>query len=151
MRLAAFALALAMSLPVVAQSDQAVTYIGGTVPNLKSETEGHLDLSEPASLAFAYPSGKLTIDFPAIESYEYSRQVVHHLGVLPAIAVGLVKARKQSHLLRITYRDVNNTTQIAVFRIPKQMPRTLLPVFEARVPQAARPCAASAYSRCLQK
>lgn len=151
MRLTAFALTLVISLSAFAQSGQTVTYLGGTVPNLKSETEGRLDVSDPVSTAFVYPGGKLTIGFSTIESYEYSRQVVHHLGVLPAIAVGLVRARKKSHLFRITYRDADNVSQVAVFRIPKQFPNALLPVFAARAPQAMHPCPAYAYRGCFDK
>ena len=151
MRIAALVLVLAVSLPMIAQDEQTVVFAGGTVSNLKSETSGHFEFSDPAALAFVYSSGKLSIPFQKIDSYEYSQQVVHHLGVLPAIAVGLVKARKKSHLLRITYQDQSNAPQIALFRIPKHMPNTLLPVLQARVPQAAHPCGAAAYPKCLQK
>lgn len=151
MRLAVLFLMGVMSLSALGQSGQTVTYLGGTVPNVKSETVGRLDVSDPASTAFVYPGGKLTIGFSTIESYEYSHQVVHHLGVLPAIAVGLVKARKKSHLFRITYRDADNVSQVAVFRIPKQFPSTLLPVFAARAPHATHPCTAYAYRSCVNK
>ena len=152
MRIAAFALMIAVSISSLFAQDRAtVVYTGGTVPNLKPETAGRLDITEPAAVAFVYPSGKLAIDFDAIQSYEYSREVAHHLGILPAIEVGLVKARKQNHLLRITYRDANNASQVAVFRIPKQMPHTLLPVLRIRAPQAEHPCGPGGYPMCLQK
>lgn len=151
MRIAAFALMVAVSIPLFAQDGAIVVYAGGTVPNLKPETEGRLDVSQPAAVAFVYASGKVAIDFDAIQSYEYSREVAHRLGLLPAIAVGLMRARKQNHLLRITYRDANNASQVAVFRISKHMPHTLLPVLQIRAPQAEHPCAPGGYPMCLQK
>jgi hypothetical protein len=51
--------------------------------------------------------------------------VTLHLGVLPTIAVGLVKMRRHSHFFRISYRGQDGAVQVAVFEVPKQMPRAL--------------------------
>ena len=61
-----------------------------------------------------------------IDSYEYSRRVAHHLGVLTAIAVALVKKRQRKHFLRIAYDDERKTPEVAIFEVPKNMPLTLL-------------------------
>ena len=63
MRIATLLLLLAVSMPLTAQEGQTVIFAGGTVPSLKSETSGHFELSDPATLAFVYPSGKLSIPF----------------------------------------------------------------------------------------
>lgn len=151
MRIATLLLLVAASIPLTAQEGQTVIFAGGTVPSLKSETSGHFEISDPAALAFVYPSGKLSIPFQRVNSNEYSEQVVHHLGVLPLIAVSLVRARKKFHLLSITYQDPNDTSQIAVFRISKRMPSTLLPVLQARIPQVTHPCGPGSYQQCLQR
>src|SRR5437879_12460139 len=41
---------------------------------------------------------KLEILFAKIDSFEYSQEVARHLGVLPAIAVGLIRDRKSTRL-----------------------------------------------------
>lgn len=150
MRIAAFLVLVAVALPAAAADENDVVYEGGTVPNLHSEIAGRFDTTVQESLAFVYSSGQLNIRYAQIESYEYNRQVVHHLGVLPAIGVGLVRARKKSHFVRIVYRDENGGSQVAVFRVPKHLPNTLMPVLQARAPQTASPCKGPALARCWE-
>jgi len=133
-RIVALAVLLAFSLPSDA-ADDPVIYAGGTVPGLQQETNGHLDSSDNTSLIFHHAAGKIAIPFAAIVSFEHTQKVAHHLGVLPAIAVGLWRARKQQHFVQITYRDETNAPQVAIFQVPKQMPQTLMSILEARAPR----------------
>jgi hypothetical protein len=73
--------------------------------------------------------------------------VARHLGVLPAIAVGLVKKRQRRHYFRISYRDENGVVQVVVFEVPKNMPRTLLPILQTRAPQG---CKTAPFAVCGQ-
>jgi len=73
-------------------------------------------------LSFDYSGGKLIIPFEMIDSFEYSRQVARNLGVLPAIAVGLVKHRQRRHFFRISYHDESKAPQVAIFEVSKEMP-----------------------------
>jgi hypothetical protein len=61
------------------------------------------------------------------------------LGVLPAIAVRLFKVRQRRHFFSFSYRDSNNVVQVAVFEVPKQMPRTLEAVLQTRAPRSRKP------------
>lgn len=126
-----------------AAEDNAVTYLGGTVPGIRNGTTGTLDTASEAGLGFRYAGGKLVIAYPAIDSFEYSQPVARRLGVLPGIAVGLVKQRQHRHIFRITYHEENGVPQVAIFRVPKHMPGTLEAVFQTRAP---RLCAA--YYKC---
>jgi hypothetical protein len=132
-RIVGLALLLAFSLPCAA-ADDPVIYVGGTVPGLQQETNGLFDTSDKTSLIFQHAAGKVAIPFSTIVSYQYTEKVTHHLGALPAIAVGLLRARKRQHVVRITYRDESNAPQVALFQVPKQMPQTLMPILEARAP-----------------
>jgi hypothetical protein len=76
----------------------------------------------------------LLIPYADIQSFEYSTKVTRHLGFMPAIAVGLVKMRRHRHYFRISYRGADVGSQVAVFEVPKQMPRTLRAVLQARAP-----------------
>lgn len=134
-----FCFLLAIALPLAAVEDGQVIYVGGTVPAVTAGTVGRLDTRSETSMTFEYSNKKLVIPYAAIESSQYSTEVTHHLGVLPAIAVGLLKARERRHLFRISYRDADNASQAAVFQVPKQMPRILQAVLHARAPQTCKP------------
>lgn len=134
------AICLLLVLPATAVDGDQVMYIGGTVPSLHAGVIGRLDTTSETSLIFEYSGTKLLIPYADIQSFEYSKEVTRHLGVMPAIAVGLVRIRKHRHYFRISYRASDNAPQVAVFEIPKHMPRTLEAVLRARSPQARSRC-----------
>ena len=138
-KLVMLCLFLAISLPALAVEGSEVMYIGGTVPALNTGVVGRLDTTSATVLTFDHAAGKLTIPYADIESFDYSKEVTRHLGVLPAIGVGLVKMRKHRHYFRISYRGVDNALQVVVFEVPKHMPRTLQAVLQARARQRCKP------------
>jgi hypothetical protein len=90
------------------------------------------------------PAIKVEIPYASIESHKYSKEVARHLGVLPTIAVGLLKVRQHRHFFRISYRVPGAAAQVVIFEVPKQMPRTLEAVLQTRasgVWKPARPVA----------
>jgi hypothetical protein len=123
-------------LPAVAVEDGQVMYTGGSVPGLNSGAVGRLDLSVEASLIFEHSGSRLAIPYAAIDSFEYSEEVTRHLGVLPAIGVGLIKARQHQHFFRISYRDGDGVSQVAIFEVSKHLPRALNAVLRERAPKA---------------
>ncbi len=133
-------LTLSLSFPALAVEDGQAIYVGGSVAGVTAGVIGHLDTTSDTELIFQYSGNKLAIPYNAIQSFEYSRDVTRHLGVLPAIAAGLLKARRHQHFFRISYRDSNQVEQAAVFEVPKHMPRTLRAVLETRAPGTCRPC-----------
>jgi hypothetical protein len=144
-RFLAFCFVLVCYLPAVAVEDGQVMYSGGTVPGLNSGVVGRLDLSSESSLIFEHQGSRLAIPYAAIESYEYSKEVTRHLGVLPAIAVGLIKERQHQHFFRISYRDGEGVFQVAIFEVSKRLPRSLNAVLQERAPKACKvtaPCTA---------
>jgi hypothetical protein len=142
-KLAAFCLVLVVCLPAVAVEGDQVMYVGGATSKIKAGVVGTLDTSSETTLIFDYSGSKLAIPYASIESFQYSQEVTRHLGVLPAIAIGLVAKRRHRHFFRIAYRDSNNVAQAAVFEVPKRMPRTLQAILHARAPQTCKP-----YLRC---
>jgi len=133
-RIIALVLLLLMSLPVFALTDGQIMYAGGTVPGLAVSAVGRLDLTSNASLIFESSGNKLTIPYSAIQSFDYSKTVTRHLGVLPAIAVDSLRQRQHRHFFRIAYRDQNQVSQVIIFEVPKQMPQTLEAVLNAKTP-----------------
>jgi len=116
-----------------------VLYVGGTTGSVKEGVVGKLDTTSQTALSFEYSGGKIVIPFEMVDSYEYSQPVARRLGVLPAMAVGLVKRRQHKHFFRISYHNENQTPQVAVFEVSKEMPRTLLAILQARAPQGCKP------------
>jgi hypothetical protein len=129
---------LTISLSAVAVDMGQVAYIGGTVPALKLGAVGRLDTRLETALEFEYSGGKVSIPFAKIDSFEYTEKRARHLGVLPTIAIGLFKHLQRRHFFRIAYHDEDNTSQVAVFEVPKQMPQTLLAVLQTRAPQGCK-------------
>ncbi len=135
----AFCLLLIVSLPALAVEDGQVMYVGGTAPGVTAGVVGRLDTTAETALIFECSGNKLAIPYDTIQSFDYSKEVTRHLGVLPAIAVRTVKMRRHQHFFRISYRDSNQVEQAVVFEVPKHMPRTLQAVLETRAPQACKP------------
>jgi hypothetical protein len=136
---AVFCLFLVLSLPAVALDNGRVMYVGGTVPGVSARTIGRLDTTSETALVFEYSGSKLEIPYAAIQSFDYSKEVTRHIGVLPAIAVRLLMVRQRRHFFRISYHDPKNVTQAIVLEVPKTMPRTLQAVLETRAPGSSRP------------
>ena len=93
-------LLLVLPLAAIAVENGQVMYVGGTVMILKEGMIGRLITSSPTELTFDSAGSQLVIPFARIESYEYSQQVARHLGVVPAIATGLIRHRQKRHFLR---------------------------------------------------
>lgn len=144
-KLVAICLLLAISVPAGAVEDGQVRYAGGTVPALQTGVLGRFDTTSETMLSFVYANNNLAIPYASIDSYEYSEQVARHLGVLPAIGVGLVKMRQRRHFLQIDYHDQCNSSQVAVFEVSKYLPQTLLAVLQVRAPQGCKP---SSLTKC---
>lgn len=141
-RLAILWILLALAMPAVGIEDGVVEYVGGTAAGLHEGDAGKFDLQSATELAFVSAAGRLAIPFGKIDSYGHTQVVARHLGVVPAVAVGLVKKRQSKHYLRIAYHDENNTPQVVIFEVPKQMPMTLMAVLAQRVPQGCKPAVA---------
>jgi hypothetical protein len=138
-RVIACVLVLIFSLPAVAVDDSQVVYVGGTASGVRAGTIGRLDTTSDADLIFEHSGSKFAIPYAGIESCQYSRELARELGVLPTIAIGLFKTRQHRHFFRISYHNSNQTAQVVIFEVPKQMPRVLEPVLQARVPRTCNP------------
>ena len=122
-----------------AVEDGNVVYAGGTVAGLKDGSIGKLNTSSTSSLMFDSAGVSLVIQYAKIDSYEYTHPLARHLGVLPAMAVGMVKNRQRRHFFRISYRDDAGDLRVAIFEVPKQMPPVLLAILKTEAPHSCKP------------
>ena len=116
-----------------------VMYVGGTVPGVNAGTVGRLDTTSVTSLTFEFAGNQVAIPYASIKSYQYTKEVSRHLGVLPAIAIGLVKKRQHRHFFRISYHE-QDAEQVVVLEVPKQMPPSLQAILQARMPKQCQRC-----------
>jgi hypothetical protein len=137
--LLAACLLILLCLSASALDEGHVMYVGGTVPGVNVGTVGQLDTTSVTSLTFEFAGHKVAIPYASINSYEYTKEVSRHLGVVPAIAVGLVKKRRHRHFFRISYREPD-AEQVVVLEVPKQMPPSLQAILQARMPKECRRC-----------
>ena len=126
--------------PAFAVEAGQVAYTGGSL-SVAQGTIGSFDLTSPTALVFKYAgpgasANEVAIEYKNIRGYSYTSEVAYHLGVLPAIAVGLLKSRERRHFLTIRYVDSADVAQAAVFEVAKSDPPALLAVLRARAPQA---------------
>lgn len=137
-RFAAFCLVLAMTAGAGAAEIEQVKYAGGTDKVLQQGAVGRLDTSSESSLVFESAGNKIEIPYAQMESFTFSDEVAHHLGVLPAIAVALVRKQERKHFLHIVYHDEQGVAQVAIFEVPKRAPEALLAILLARAPRGCR-------------
>jgi len=129
---------LLLTLQAFAIEDGHAKYVGGTAPGFTAGTVGQLDTTSESDLIFLYAGRKISIPYASIDSNEYSKEVARHLGILPAIAVALLKTRQYRHYFRISYHDPNGTAQVVVIEVPKTTRRSLQAILDARAPHTTK-------------
>lgn len=102
-KLAGFFCFLILAVPALAVEGSQVMYVGGSATGVVAGALGNLDMTSETVLIFQSAAGKIEIPYAAIQSFEYSSEVSHHLGVMPAIAVSLLKVRQHRHYFRVSY------------------------------------------------
>ena len=117
-----------------------VKYTGGTIPGVAAGVVGRLDTTSETSLTFQQAGTILAIPYASIESFQYTKEVARHLGVLPAIAVRLLKVRQRRHYFQISYRNPQEIAEVAIFEVPKHMQAPLQSVLDTRVSRTSRLC-----------
>jgi hypothetical protein len=113
-----------------------VTYVCGTIQAISAEASSKLDTTSPSALELQAGTSQTAIPYAAITGYEYREENRFRLGVLPAIAVGALKARTKRHLITITWKDEAGVAQTATFDATRDGGAGLVKVLEARAPQA---------------
>jgi len=126
--------------PVFSEEMKDIVYVGGSSKTPTIGSEGRLDVSTPNALTFrSEKAGVATenaIPYAKIRHFEHYSEVAHHLGVLPAIAVGLVAKRRRKHFFTISYTDAQDVTQVMIFEVPRADSSALLAILRARAAQA---------------
>jgi hypothetical protein len=110
-------------------------YSSGTAPGVKLGVAGKIETTSPTALEFHSNAGDFSIPYAGIMSARYREENRFRLGVLPAIGVGLLKARSKRHFATITWKDERGVVQVAIFENSRENSRALLTVVRVRAPQ----------------
>jgi len=131
-----------VAVPAFAVNAGEVAYVSGTSAGVPNGTIGSLETVSPDTLVFRWKPftkaavGEIDIHYANILNFQYTTEVAHHLGVLPAIAVMLVKRRERKHFFTISYTGESDSTQVVIFEVPKGDPPALMAILRARASQA---------------
>ena len=142
---AAFALMLAVLIasPALALEPNQAVYIGGSAA-IAPDTLGTLDTTSPTALVFHFKqpdgaAGQVAINYSGIRTVNGRNEVTHHLGVAPAIAVGLLAARQRRYFVTLTWTDEAGVAQAAEIEVPRREQQPLVTLIRARMPQRCVP------------
>ena len=141
--MAALLLTLLVVSPALALEPNQAVYIGGSAA-IAADTLGTLDSASPTALIFHFKqpdgsAGQLAIDYTGIHTVSARNEVTHHLGVAPAIAVGLLAARQRRYFITLTWTDEAGVAQAAEIEVPRHEQQPLLAIIHARMPQRCAP------------
>ena len=128
---------LGTSFPAMAIDQPEVNYVNGTIKSV-AENAGTFDTTSQAVLELRFGPGQVSIPYAQIKSVAYREENRFRLGVLPAIAVGLLKARTKSHFVTIAWTDTEGS-QVVTLKAAKARAVGLLQVIRARAPDACKP------------
>jgi len=149
--LGALMIVLLSTTPALALEHNQAVYIGGSAP-LAPDSTAIVDTASPSTLLLHYRNpdgslGQVAIDYASIRSAQPTKEVTHHLGVAPAIAVGLMAARQHRYFLTLTWTDAAGAAQVVILETSRRDQDSLLAVIRVRMPH---PCPGPA-SPCVQR
>lgn len=136
--LVAVALIVAGSIPALAAEGLEVTYLNGTVKAIAENASAKLDTTTSAALQLQAGQSQIAIPYSSVTTYEYREENRFRLGVLPTIAVTLLKARSKRHLVTIGWKDDSGAAQTATFETNRDRAQGLVKILEARCPQVCK-------------
>jgi len=133
--LLAVVLALAGTLSAFAADGLEVTYLNGTVKAITENAQATLETTSAEALQLQAGQSRVPIPYKEVTTYEYREENRFRLGVLPTIAVTLLKARSKRHFVTIGWKDESGSAQTATFETTKDRAEGLIKVLDARAPQ----------------
>lgn len=112
-------------------SDKAM-YVGGTLNQIKENTEGKVSATAPTVFTFNYKGGSVSIPYDHVNDLEYGQKAGRRLGLAIVVNPLLFFSKKRRHFLTVGYQDGDGKQQAAVFELGKDTVRVTLATLEAR-------------------
>ncbi len=113
-------------------SGSRVHYIGGTLAQLPSKSEGRIQTTGSDVLLFESKSAAVRVPYRDINVVEYGQRVDRRYLEAILISPLLLLSKKRTHFLTVGYQDEDGHQQAMVFQVNKGDVRSLLVSLEAR-------------------
>ncbi len=139
-------LGMLLGIPAMALDGPEAQYVNGTASGVKEGSTGTLDTTIATALEFHAGAAGFSIPYEGVKSDRYQEEKRFRLGMLPAIAVGLVKARAERHLVTISWKDAAGVAEVVTLEASKDDALGLVALLRARAPRA---CAARMGPSCV--
>ncbi len=138
-RSATLAVILAMAgcnLMAYAADGMGVTYVSGTVAGMQRGVKGNVETEDAEHLVINANGRRLAIPYKKLRSFHCRQEVRYHLGVLPAIAVGLLKARSRVYTVLLEWDVDGQEPEVATLELSHRDQESLRDVLRVRAHQA---------------
>jgi hypothetical protein len=115
-----------------AESGGRVEYIGGTLADVPSGTDGRLVATDPSRMVFANKKQRLDVPYPKINLLEYGQKADRRYLAAVLVSPIFLLSKKRDHFLTIGYADPSGNQQALVLKVEKHDLRSVLASLEAR-------------------
>jgi hypothetical protein len=107
-------------------------YVGGTLADLPSKSEGLIQITDPKVMLFVSKHATIRVPYGDITNVEYGQRVGRRYVEAILISPLMLLSKKRSHFLTVGYTDSTGNQQAIVFQVAKNDVRSLLVSLEAR-------------------
>lgn len=107
-------------------------YIGGTVAEIRDNSEGRITTTDELFLEFRCRGREHHVAYENVNLLEYGQNVSRRLALAAMISPLFVLSKSRKHYLTVGYTDKDGKQQAMVFRIDKDKIRAVLVALEAR-------------------
>ena len=107
-------------------------YVGGTVAELPSKSEGLIQTTDGRAMLFAAKSVTVRVPYENITTIEYGQRVERRYAEAILISPLMLLSKKREHFLTVGYTDADGNQQAMVFQVSKNDVRSVLVSLEAR-------------------
>ena len=143
-------LGLAAGVPTLAEGSSDVTYVNGTAVGMREGAAGQLDTTAAKELKFQAGPVELAVPYEQMTRVEYREENRFKLGVAGTIVVGILKAREKVHTVTITWKDDQDTVNVATLEMTRERAMGLLDVLRARAHTVPTVCEAKFNRTCAE-
>jgi hypothetical protein len=108
------------------------TYVGGTVEEIRSDSDGRLKTTDDLFFEFRCKNRQVHVAWDKVNLIEYGQNVNRRVGLAVAVSPLFLLSKSRRHFLTIGYTDPEGKQQAMVFQVTKSKIRAVLVSLEAR-------------------
>jgi hypothetical protein len=107
-------------------------YLGGTVADLPSKSEGTINITDEEAFLFRAKHVSVRIPYNKISHIEYGQRVNRRYAEAILISPLMLLAKRRKHFLTVGYLDEHGRQQAMVFQVNKGSVRSVLVSLEVK-------------------